>query len=150
MASAFVEDRVVSVLERRLREAKALVNVRLWNGRAVAPPAPAPVTVTVRSPQALMTLANPSMGIYQPGAPGAGYFIGMWGRGSAAASGALARHRERARAQERIREARLAKANLKAGTRGPPRRPPPGRPRPPRQPPPASVPANSGDGGEGA
>ena len=80
----------------------------------------------------------------------AGYFIGMWGRGSAAAGGALARHRERARARERIREARLAEANRQAGTRAPPRRPPPGRPRPPRPQPPASVPANSGDGGEGA
>src|SRR5271169_6043000 len=57
----------------------------------------------------------------------AGYFIGMWGRGSAAAGGALARHRERARARERIREARLAEANRQAGTRPP--RPPPGRPR---------------------
>ena len=31
----------------------------------------------------------------------AGYVIGMWGRGSSAAAGALARYRERARAQER-------------------------------------------------
>ncbi|HWX82547.1 MAG TPA: FAD-dependent oxidoreductase, partial [Xanthobacteraceae bacterium] len=52
----------------------------------------------------------------------AGYFIGMWGRGSSAAAGALARHRERARAQERIREARLAEFNRQAGTRGTPRR----------------------------
>jgi glycine/D-amino acid oxidase-like deaminating enzyme len=80
----------------------------------------------------------------------AGYFIGMWGRGSAAAAGALARHRERVRAQERIREARLAEANRQAGTRAPPRRPPPGRPRPTRPQPPASVPANSGEGGKGA
>jgi glycine/D-amino acid oxidase-like deaminating enzyme len=47
----------------------------------------------------------------------AGYFIGMWGRGSSAAAGALARSRERARARERIREARLAEANRQAGTR---------------------------------
>src|SRR5437764_1959687 len=78
----------------------------------------------------------------------AGYFIGMWGRASSAAAGALARHRERARAQERIREARLAEANRQAGTR-PPRRPPqPGRPRQVR-PPPASAPANSGEGDKG-
>jgi glycine/D-amino acid oxidase-like deaminating enzyme len=57
----------------------------------------------------------------------AGYAIGMWGRGSAAAAGALARYRERARTQERIREARLAEANRQAGTRPPRRRPPPGR-----------------------
>jgi glycine/D-amino acid oxidase-like deaminating enzyme len=60
----------------------------------------------------------------------AGHVIGMWGRGSSAAAGALARYRERARNQERVREARLAEANRQAGTRGPPaRRPPPGRPR---------------------
>jgi glycine/D-amino acid oxidase-like deaminating enzyme len=58
----------------------------------------------------------------------AGYAIGMWGRGNAAAAGALARYRERARAQQRIREARLAEANRQAGTRPPRRRPPPGRP----------------------
>ena len=57
----------------------------------------------------------------------AGHVIGLWGRGSSAAAGALARYREGARVQERIREARLAEANRQAGTRGPPpRRPPPG------------------------
>src|SRR5712664_3679542 len=79
----------------------------------------------------------------------AGQIVGLWGRGSSAAAGALARHRERARAQERIREARLAEANRKAGTRpAPPHRPPPGRPqpgrpRPVRPAPPA--PANLGE-----
>jgi glycine/D-amino acid oxidase-like deaminating enzyme len=77
----------------------------------------------------------------------AGYVIGMWGRGSSAAAGALARHRERVRTQERVREARLAEANRQAGTRPPPRRPPPGRPRPARRRPPS--PAKSGEG-EGA
>src|SRR6202171_1477215 len=67
----------------------------------------------------------------------AGYVIGMWGRGSAAAAGALARYRERALTQGRILEARLADANRQAGTRPPRRRPPPGRPRPER---PASPP----------
>src|SRR5882757_8500293 len=62
----------------------------------------------------------------------AGYAIGKWGRGSSATAGALARYRERARTQERIREARLAEANRQAGTR-PTRRPPPGRPLPPRR-----------------
>src|SRR5438552_5293333 len=78
----------------------------------------------------------------------AGYFSGMWGRASSAAAGALARHRERARAQERIREARLAEANRQAGTRAPQRPPQPGRPRQVR-PPPASAPANSGEGDKG-
>jgi glycine/D-amino acid oxidase-like deaminating enzyme len=60
----------------------------------------------------------------------AGYAIGMWARGSSAAAGALARYRERARGQERVREARLAAANRQAGTRPP--RQPPGRPLPAR------------------
>jgi hypothetical protein len=70
----------------------------------------------------------------------AGHMIGMWGRGSSAAAGALARYRERARVKERAHEARLAEANRQAGTRPPRRRPPPGRPRPERpQPPPAAA-----------
>jgi glycine/D-amino acid oxidase-like deaminating enzyme len=77
----------------------------------------------------------------------AGHVIGMWGRGSSAAAGALARYRERVRTQERIREARLAEANRQAGTRPPRPRPPPGRPRPQRPQPPAT--ANQGEG-EGA
>jgi glycine/D-amino acid oxidase-like deaminating enzyme len=79
----------------------------------------------------------------------AGYFIGMWGRGSAAAAGALARHRERARAQERIREARLAEKNRQAGKRAP-RRPPAAHPGPLRTQVLPSEPANAGNGGEGA
>ena len=74
----------------------------------------------------------------------AGQMIGMWARAGSAAAGALARYRERARAQERIREARLAKANRQAGTRPPRPRLPPGPPRPVRPRPPA--PANSGEG----
>ena len=71
-----------------------------------------------------------------------GYAIAMWGRGSSAAAGALARYRERARSQERNREARLDKANRQAGTRPPRRPPPPSRPRP-ETPPPATS-ANAG------
>jgi len=55
---------------------------------------------------------------------GAAYAIGLWGRGSSAATGAMARYRERARREERLREARLAEANRAAGLR-------PSRPRPP-------------------
>jgi glycine/D-amino acid oxidase-like deaminating enzyme len=70
----------------------------------------------------------------------AGHLIGMWGRGAVAATGALARYREGARAREQIRETRLAEANLRAGTRGPQRRPPgAARPVPP---PPAEVPSS--------
>ena len=74
----------------------------------------------------------------------AGHIVGMWGRGASAAAGALARYRERARAQELVREARLAKANRQAGTMPPRPRLPPGRPRPAR--PPRPAPANSGEG----
>jgi glycine/D-amino acid oxidase-like deaminating enzyme len=56
-----------------------------------------------------------------------GQAVGAWQRGSAAAAGALSRYRERARARERIQEARLAEANRQAGTRPPRKRPPPGR-----------------------
>jgi glycine/D-amino acid oxidase-like deaminating enzyme len=91
-------------------------------------------------------LFSPFELVWAGGATGrvAGYAIGMWGRGSAAAAGALARYRERTRTQERIREARLAEANRQAGTRPPRRRPPPGRPRPE---PPASATSGEGEGG---
>jgi len=62
MATALGGDRVLSMLERRLRDTRAPFNVRLWNGRALAPLVPASVTLTVRSPQALMNLVNPSLG----------------------------------------------------------------------------------------
>src|SRR6202790_132392 len=75
----------------------------------------------------------------------AGHLIGMWGRGSSAAAGALARYRERMRTQERIREARLLEANRQAGTR-PPRRPtPPVRPRPVRPRPPVQTSPGEGE-----
>jgi glycine/D-amino acid oxidase-like deaminating enzyme len=84
----------------------------------------------------------------------AGHLVGLWGRGSSAAAGALARYRERARIQENIREARRLEANRQAGTRPPPGlgpsrpRPPPGRPRPERPtPPPAAADPGEGAGG---
>src|ERR1700726_3048477 len=66
-------------------------------------------------------LFSPFELVWAGGATGriAGFAIGMWARGSSAAAGALARYRERARIQERIREARLAQANRKAGTKPP-------------------------------
>ena len=78
-------------------------------------------------------LFSPFELVWAGGATGrvAGHLIGMWTRGSSAAAGVLARHRERMRGQELVREARLAEANRQAGTRGPaPRRPAPGHPRP--------------------
>src|SRR6266480_250949 len=79
-------------------------------------------------------LFSPFELVWAGGATGrvAGYAIGMWARGSSAAAGALARYRERARARDSIREARLSQVNRQAGTR-PTRRPPPGGPPPPRR-----------------
>ncbi|HJZ22672.1 MAG TPA: FAD-binding oxidoreductase [Bradyrhizobium sp.] len=78
-----------------------------------------------------------------------GQAIGLWERGSSAAAGALARHREKARLRERIAEARRIEANRLAGTRPqsrpPNRRPPPARPRPQRPKPVAPAEGN-GDG----
>jgi len=94
-------------------------------------------------------LFSPFELVWAGGATGrvAGHVIGVWGRGSSAAAGALARYRERARVQERIREARMAEANRQAGTRGPPpRRPPPGHPRPERPRPPAVASPGEGEG----
>ncbi len=56
----------------------------------------------------------------------AGQLIGMWDKASSAAAGTLARYRERARLQERLREARLEEANRAAAARPPRRRPPAG------------------------
>jgi len=80
----------------------------------------------------------------------AGQIVGLWGRGSSAVAGVLARHRERARAKERIREAWLAAANRQAGTRSAPqRRPPPPGSAPPRRPRPVRPPPPPADLGEG-
>ena len=62
MATALMAGRALSLVEQRLRDVQAPVNVRLWNGQTFAPPAPSPVTVMVRSPRALMNLAHPSLG----------------------------------------------------------------------------------------
>ena len=81
----------------------------------------------------------------------AGQIVGMWSRGSSATSGALARYRDRARLQERLREARLAEVNRQAASRPAiSRRPPPGRPRPVRPPPPPEASPPASQGGEGA
>ena len=80
-------------------------------------------------------LFSPFELVWAGGAAGrvAGFAVGLWGRGSSALSGVLARQRERARAQERLREARIAEANRAAATRSPQRRPSPsGAPRPAR------------------
>jgi glycine/D-amino acid oxidase-like deaminating enzyme len=80
----------------------------------------------------------------------AGQLVGMWGRGSSALAGTLARYRERAQGRERVREARLVEANRLAGTRSPRRPPPQGRPTPGGpHPEPPLPPAQNLDRGEG-
>src|SRR6202790_224632 len=75
-------------------------------------------------------LFSPFELVWAGGATGriSGQVIGMWGRGSSAAAGALARYRERVRTKERLRDARLTEETRQAGTRPPRPRPPPGRP----------------------
>jgi glycine/D-amino acid oxidase-like deaminating enzyme len=99
-------------------------------------------------------LFSPFELVWAGGATGrvAGHLIGMWERGSSAIAGALARYRERLRAQERIREARLAEANRLAGTgpsrpRSPPRPSPDQRDRRPIEPREPSVAASPTEGG---
>jgi hypothetical protein len=81
-----------------------------------------------------------------------GQLVGMWGRGSSAAAGALARYREKVRAQERIREARRLEANRQGVTRSPSRPPSPRQPprQPPRRPRPERPPPVTAGPGEGA
>jgi glycine/D-amino acid oxidase-like deaminating enzyme len=88
-------------------------------------------------------LFSPFELVWAGGATGriAGHAIGLWARASSAAAGRLARYREKARVQERIREAKLAAANRQAGTRGPP----PRQPRHARSVPPATT--SPGEGG---
>jgi gamma-glutamylputrescine oxidase len=61
----------------------------------------------------------------------AGHAVGLWTRGSSAIAGTLARHRQRLRAKELAREARLAEANRMAALLrpAPQPRPPSDRPR---------------------
>ncbi len=65
----------------------------------------------------------------------AGYAIGLWHRGSSAAAGAMARHRERVRVAERVREERLAEANRLAALAAPPLPAPDDPPQPEPAPP---------------
>jgi glycine/D-amino acid oxidase-like deaminating enzyme len=81
-------------------------------------------------------LFSPFELVWAGGATGrvAGFFVGLWGRGSSAAAGMLARQRERAHVQEGLREARIAEANRAAAIRAlRPVRPQPPRAQPERK-----------------
>ena len=84
-------------------------------------------------------LFSPFELVWAGGATGrvAGHLIGMWGRGSSAAAGALARYREGARSRERIARRGWRRPTGRPEP-GPPRRPP-GGPRPVRPQPPRPV-----------
>jgi cyclopropane-fatty-acyl-phospholipid synthase len=62
MGTGVLEGRVVGLVEERLKQAQAPVNLRLWDGQLIRAQQPAPVTLTVKSPQALTELASPSLG----------------------------------------------------------------------------------------
>lgn len=56
------EDRIVGLLEPRLKSLPIPINLRLWTGRSVIASETAPVTVSVRTPAALISLNNPNLG----------------------------------------------------------------------------------------
>jgi len=62
MTAAVVEGRLLGLVSERIRQARAPVNIRLWNGQVIPAPEPAPVTLTVRSARALTQLARPTLG----------------------------------------------------------------------------------------
>jgi cyclopropane-fatty-acyl-phospholipid synthase len=62
MTDAVAEGRLLGMVSHRLQKAHAPINVRLWNGQLIRAPAPAPVTVAVKTPRALTQLVNPSLG----------------------------------------------------------------------------------------
>jgi cyclopropane-fatty-acyl-phospholipid synthase len=57
-----LEGRLVSQFEQRLRELDLPLRVTLWDGTTIAPRELARAGVTVRSPKALLSFINPSMG----------------------------------------------------------------------------------------
>ena len=56
------ETRLIHQLESRLSGLDLPVAVALWNGRVVGPADDAKIRLTIRSPQAVLSLANPSLG----------------------------------------------------------------------------------------
>jgi cyclopropane-fatty-acyl-phospholipid synthase len=62
MGAGVLAGHVVDLVGEQLKRAKAPVNLRLWDGQLIQAQQPAPVTVTIKSPQALTQLASPSLG----------------------------------------------------------------------------------------
>jgi cyclopropane-fatty-acyl-phospholipid synthase len=57
-----LETRMIGMVENRLKRAGLPISMTLWNGSTIRPGPDALLRVTVKSPQALMSLANPSLG----------------------------------------------------------------------------------------
>lgn len=57
-----METRLFGRVEQRLRDLGLPLGVTLWNGVSLMPPQPPRLKVTLRSPKALASLVNPSMG----------------------------------------------------------------------------------------
>ncbi|HZR02905.1 MAG TPA: cyclopropane-fatty-acyl-phospholipid synthase family protein [Burkholderiales bacterium] len=62
MTAVTAPGRLLDLVSQRIKQVHAPVNIRLWNGRIVEAPQPAPITITVRSPRALAQLARPNLG----------------------------------------------------------------------------------------
>ena len=62
MGAGVLEGRVVGLVEERLKQVQAPVNLRLWDGQLIRAQQPAPVTLTVNSPQALDPARQPESG----------------------------------------------------------------------------------------
>ena len=57
-----LESRMIGMLEERLKRVGLPISMTLWNGNTIRSGADAHLRLTVKSPQALMSLANPSLG----------------------------------------------------------------------------------------
>ena len=57
-----LESRMIGMLENRLKRAGLPISMTLWNGDTIESGPGANLSLTVKSPQALMSLANPSLG----------------------------------------------------------------------------------------
>lgn len=57
-----LESRMIGMLEGRLKRAGLPINMTLWNGNTIRSGSDVQLNLTVKSPQALMSLANPSLG----------------------------------------------------------------------------------------
>ena len=57
-----LESRMIGLLEDRVKRAGLPISMTLWNGSTIRPSPDPLLRLTVKSPQALMSLANPSLG----------------------------------------------------------------------------------------